>query len=368
MQHGRQRSKKEIPMSLNAAVVGASGFAGAELMRILVGHPEFVLSKAVSDSQAGELVSDAYPSFIGHTDVRFVARDDVDWGDVDVAFLAVPHTASMSMSPGLLDQGVTVIDLSADFRLRDADSFEEYYATPHTAKDVLARSFFGQPELEPDDIAKARQAHLSGDPVLVACAGCYPTASSLAAAPAIRAGLVAEGSPVIVDAISGVTGAGRTPSARTHFCSANENLSVYSLLSHRHTPEMEQLMGGDHPVLFTPHLAPLDRGILSTVTMQASKGAGPISSESLEAVYRELFSESAFVHVLGGSQTPQTSSVCGTNEAHLCVRYSERTGTILAICAIDNLCKGAAGQAVQCANIVFGLDERTGLGSMALPV
>ena len=354
-------------MTFKAAVVGASGFAGAELMRLLTAHPDFTLLYAVSDSQAGKPVASEYPSFIGRTELCFIARDDVDWKKVDVAFLAVPHKASMTMSPKLIAEGVTVIDLSADFRLEDPDVFEDYYETPHVAKDLLERSFFGLPELLPESIQAAHEAHCKGDSVLVACAGCYPTASSLAAVPALREGLVAEGAPIIVDAISGVTGAGRTPSARTHFCNANDNLSVYSLLTHRHTPEMEQIMGGSHPVLFTPHLAPLNRGILSTVTMQAAPDAD-MADASIQSLYADFYSDSNFVHVLVGALTPQTSAVCGTNDAQISVRYSERTNTILAVCAIDNLCKGAAGQAVQCANIVLGLGERAGLESRALPV
>lgn len=354
-------------MTFKAAVVGASGFAGAELMRLLTVHPDFVLLYAVSDSHAGKPVALEYSSFVGRTELCFTARSDVDWKKVDVAFLAVPHKASMALSPQLIDEGVTVIDLSADFRLSDPDVFEDYYETPHIAKDLLERSFFGLPELLPESIEEAHECHGRGDAVLVACAGCYPTASSLAAVPAIRAGMVADGSPIIVDAISGVTGAGRTPSSRTHFCNANENLSVYSLLTHRHTPEMEQIMGGSHQVLFTPHLAPLNRGILSTVTMQADPEAD-VADATIQALYADFYSDSNFVHVLVGDMTPQTSAVCGTNDAQIVARYSARTNTILAICAIDNLCKGAAGQAVQCANIVFGLGERSGLESMALPV
>lgn len=355
-------------MGFKAAVVGASGFAGAELVRILLGHPAFELSYAVSDSQAGEALAKVYPAFTGHTDMAFTARKDVDWSQVDVAFLAVPHTASMKMTPKLLKKGIVVIDLSADFRLKDPETFERYYKVSHVERDILAGAFFGQPELDPLAMIAAKEAYERKDPVLVACAGCYPTASSLAATPAIRGGLVLSGATVVVDAISGVTGAGRTPSDRTHFCTANENVSVYGLLEHRHTPEMEQIMGLDGAVLFTPHLAPLDRGILSTVTMPVDSAYASWEPERFSDMYAEFYRDSRFVHVLADGQTPQTSAVRGTNEAHLCVTYSQRTGMLLAICAIDNLCKGAAGQAVQCANIVLGLDEDAGLAQIALPV
>lgn len=295
------------------------------------------------------------------------------------------------MSPKLLDAGVVAIDLSADFRLKNAEIYEQYYGVEHTEKELLSNSFFGLPELETEEIQRAHEAYVAGEKVLVACAGCYPTASSLASVPAIRAGLAKKGTTVIVDAISGVTGAGRKASDRTHFCAANENISAYGLLEHRHTPEMEQIMGAS--VLFTPHLAPVNRGILSTVTIQADApkadapkadapkaddstgnasigdvALGDISSEALVELYSRFYEKSPFVSVLPVGQIAQTSSVRGTNNAQISVVYSERTNTILAICAIDNLCKGAAGQAVQCANIVFGLNERAGLDLTALPV
>lgn len=366
-------------MGYKAAVVGASGFAGAELVRLLAQHPNFDLVCAVSDSLEGQPLASAYPGLVGAAasepsiqpiaEMTFSSRSDKALKSADVAFLAVPHTASLNMAPELIESGVSVIDLSADFRLRDSSIYEHYYSTPHTQPELLAGSFFGLPELEREKVAAAHEAHASGRSVLVACAGCYPTASSLAIAPAIRAGLAEPGSTIIVDAISGITGAGRTPTSRTHFCAANNNLSAYGLLEHRHTPEMEQIMGHSGSVLFTPHLAPLDRGILSTVTVPASpKAIAGWSTGRLRSMYAEFYEASPFVRVLEEGEMPQTSAVCGTNNAQVSISFSERTGMLLGICAIDNLCKGAAGQAVQCANIVFGLDEASGLSSCALPV
>ncbi len=206
-------------------------------------------------------------------------------------------------------------------------------------------------------------------PVLVACAGCYPTATSLAAAPAVRAGWVAENGPVIVDAISGVTGAGKSCNARTHFCSADENLEAYGVGKHRHTPEIEQILGLTDRVVFTPHLAPLKRGLLSTVTMPLAPQA--LDSLTLEDVvdhYRKFYSGRTFVRVLDAGQQPKTASVVGTNAAQIGLALNKRAGVLVATGAIDNLCKGAAGQAVQCANIVFGFDERRGLPAVACPV
>lgn len=367
-------------MGYKAAVIGASGFAGAELVRLLAQHPEFELVCAVSDSLEGELVSSAYPALAGASlsssaaqsveGMRFTSRSDEALRSVDVAFLAVPHTASLKMAPSLIENGVSVIDLSADFRLRDPSVYGRYYKTPHTHPELLKRSFFGLPELLPESIGAAHDAHDRGDSVLVACAGCYPTASSLAMVPAIREGLAASGSTVIVDAISGITGAGRTPTARTHFCASNGNLSAYGLLEHRHTPEMEQIMGHDGSVLFTPHLAPLNRGLLSTVTVPVAPDAfcGGWNEARIREMYAKFYEASPFVRVLAEGEMPQTSAVCGTNNAQVSISYSERTSTLLGICAIDNLCKGAAGQAVQCANIVFGFDEAAGLSACGLPV
>ena len=205
--------------------------------------------------------------------------------------------------------------------------------------------------------------------MLVACAGCYPTATSLAAAPAVRAGWVAQSGPVVVDAISGVTGAGKSCNTRTHFCSADENLEAYGVGKHRHTPEIEQILGLTDRVVFTPHLAPLKRGLLSTVTL-------PLATQALEALtledavdhYKKFYAGRTFVRVLDAGQQPKTASVVGTNAAQIGLALNKRAGVLVATGAIDNLCKGAAGQAVQCANIVFGFDERRGLPTVACPV
>lgn len=355
-------------MHYKAAVVGASGYAGCELVRILSKHPNFELVCAVSDTLESKSVADVYPALTGKVDLKYVSRKQANLSSVDVCFLAVPHTASLSCAPSLVEAGVVVIDLSADFRLKDADVYEHYYNAAHTQRGLLERAHFGLPELCKQEIIEAKHDYENNQGVLVACAGCYPTATSLAAVPALRANLVEEGSTIIVDAISGVSGAGRKPSSRTHFCTANENLSPYGLLEHRHTPEMEQIMDHSGPVLFTPHLAPLNRGLLSTVTMKLAQPDVALSAQLVQEIYESYYTSCSFIHVLPQGTLAQTSSVVGTNEAHLCVAYSKRTGNLVSICAIDNLCKGAAGQAVQCANIVFGLDEASGLEMVAMPI
>lgn len=355
-------------MSYKAAVVGAAGFAGIEACRILLQHPDFNLVAATSDAHLNESLSDVYPAFKGKSDLKFISSADVPSEEIDVAFLAVPHTAAMKNAPELLDAGVTVIDLSADFRLKDPSIYEKHYKTEHIQKELLAKAAFGLPELFPEDLRLAAKTKAGGDAVLVGCAGCYPTATSLACAPAIRAGLVEEGSLVVVDAISGVTGAGKSANERTHFCSANENLEAYGVSTHRHVPEIEQILHIEDRLVFTPHLAPLNRGLLSTATMRL-KDSSPIkTTRELLDIYNDFYNESHFVQVADEGIQPKTSSVKGSNFAHVGAVHDPRTNTVIATCAIDNLCKGAAGQAIQCANIVFGLPEEAGLDQCALPV
>ena len=355
-------------MAIRAGIVGAAGFAGVELVRLLARHPDFELACVTSDAQAGMRLADAYPALEGLPvgDLELERADEADLASCDVAFLAVPHTAALSLASELLDAHTTVIDLSADFRLRDPAVYERWYGVPHTATELLDKAAFGPPELFRDDLARAATAVAEGRAALVACAGCYPTATSLAAAPAVRAGLLAEGAPVIADAISGITGAGKKASERTHFCFANENAEAYGVASHRHTPEIEQILQIEGRLVFTPHLAPMNRGLLSTVYIPLASDRNPSRAE-LEALYAGFYEASPFVSVLAG-RMPRTASVVGTNRAQIGLVVEEHTRMIIAVCAIDNLGKGAAGQAVQCANIVFGLDERRGIEQIACVV
>ena len=354
-------------MGIQVAVVGAAGFAGIELVRTILGHPSFTLVAATSNELAGVPVAHEYPGFVGSTNLAFTSHDDPAVASADVVFLAVPHTAALAMAPAHVARGAAVVDLSADFRLKDPAVYEQWYKVPHTAPDLLERAAFGLPELFGCELVEARKRYEAGDGALVACAGCYPTATSLAAAPAVRAGLVAEGTPVVVDAISGVTGAGKKCTPRTHFCFADENLEAYGVGSHRHTPEIEQILGLPGRVVFTPHLAPANRGLLSTVTMVLAPDAPRSTSEVLD-LYRSAYEGSPFVTVLPEGQLPKTSSVVGTNCAHVSAVVDERTGVLVAIGAIDNLGKGAADQAVQCANILCGLPQDAGLCRIAVPV
>ncbi|WP_165172296.1 N-acetyl-gamma-glutamyl-phosphate reductase [Adlercreutzia sp. ZJ242] len=356
-------------MTYKAGIVGAAGFAGIELARLVLAHPSFELVAATSDALAGTPLAKAYPAFAGVTDLAFSTHAEANLSACDVVFLAVPHTAALGMAPALIAQGVTVVDLSADFRLKDPQTYERWYKTPHTAADLLRKAAFGLPELTGDELARASAERARGGAALVGCAGCYPTATSLAAAPAIRAGLVDAQGVVVVDAVSGVTGAGKKATERTHFCFANENLEAYGVATHRHTPEIEQILGlRAGGLVFTPHLAPLNRGLLSTVTMPLSPDAPLPSTSELVQLYRDFYASSPLVTVMPEGQLPKTASVAGTNRAHVGVVVHEAARMIVGIGAIDNIGKGAAGQALQCANIVFGLPETTGLDYVSVPV
>lgn len=331
-------------------IIGASGYVGAELMRLLAQHPGFDVRFVTGDTQAGQPVADLYPHLaaIG-ADQEFVKYDPALLDDVSLAFLALPHGQSMAMAADILDRGKVAIDLAADFRLNDAEEYEQWYGESHLAPDLLSQFAYGLPELFRDELAGA---------TAVAVPGCYPTAAALAIAPLVRLGLI-QTDGVIVDAASGVSGAGRPPKAHTTFCAVDEDFTAYGLLDHRHTPEIEQAAGAS--VLFTPHLAPMNRGILATCY---AKPTGEASSEALLAGLAEFYADEPFIVV--SERPPSTKATLGSNAAHLTVRYDARTQTVVALCAIDNLMKGAAGQAVQCANIISGLDEATGLTAVGV--
>lgn len=354
-------------MAVDVSVIGAAGYAGAELVRRVLEHPEFNLVAITSDADAGKALVDVYPAFAGAPHFEFVPHDAPEVAQSNAVFLAVPHKAALAVVPRLLAAGVSVFDLSADYRLADAKVYEQWYGAEHTSPELLETRVFGLPEITHEALLHAAAARLEGKPALVACAGCYPTATGLAAYPAVSAGWIK--APVVVQAISGVTGAGRSANERTHFCHANENVEAYGVTTHRHTPEIEQILGLPGGVLFIPHLAPLSRGLLSTVTMQLTEeAAAHFSLEAAHAHYQEFYEKSCFVQVMPLGIQPQTASVAGSNRAQVGLAYDARTNTLVATGAIDNLCKGAATQAIQCANIIFGFAEDAGLEAMANPV
>lgn len=326
-------------------IVGASGFTGAELLRILAGHRAFSVKAATADTQAGTAVADLYPSLAGaYPDLVFDTFDPAAFDGLKIVFTGLPHAASQIVVSELAGRVEHVVDLSADFRLKDPAVYEQWYDTPHTRTELLDSFSYGLPELFRDEIQA--KPH-------VAVPGCYPTAANLALAPLMRLGLIRD-SGIIVDAASGVSGAGRAAKPHTTFNAIDENLSAYGLDGHRHAPEMQQVLGAS--VLFVPHLVPMNRGILATCYAQASE---PTSTAALLEAMTQFYAGEQFVVV--SERSPATKSTLGTNAAHVTVRYDEASNTVIAISAIDNLGKGASGQAVQCANIVAGMHEDTGL-------
>ena len=326
-------------------IVGASGFTGAELLRLAAQHPDLDVRLATGDTQAGSPVAGLYPSLAAaYPELAFRPYDAAEAAGLDLVFLGLPHGASQAIVPELVGKVGHVVDLAADFRLRDPGLYPRWYGADHTAPELLPDFAYGLPELFREEILAA--AH-------VATPGCYPTAAALALAPLVRDGSIDPGA-VIVDAASGVSGAGRPPKPTTTFCAVDEDFTAYGLLDHRHTPEMEQVLGAS--VLFTPHLAPMSRGILATC--YARPATSTSTAALLDALHR-AYDDEPFVVVLEGS--PSTKATLGSNCAHVTARFDERTGWVVAIAAIDNLTKGASGAAVQCANLLLGLPEGTGL-------
>ena len=333
-------------------IIGGSGYTGAELLRLGASHPDLEVAWATADTQAGAPVRALYPSLAAaYPTMSFVPYRPELVAGVDLVFLALPHGASQALVPGLLASGTPVVDLAADFRLLDAAAYEHWYGEPHRCPELLGRLAYGLPELYRDEIAKADG---------VAAAGCYPTAAALALTPLVRAGLV-NPAGVVVDAASGVSGAGRALKHTSHFGTVNEDFVAYGLLNHRHTPEMEQVTGAQ--ILFTPHLAPMTRGILATCYARPSDGV-ETSTEGLLAALAEAYAGEPFVVV--DAAPPSTKATWGSNTAHLSARYDARTGWVVVLAAIDNLVKGASGQAVQCANLLLGLPETAGLPTVGV--
>jgi N-acetyl-gamma-glutamyl-phosphate reductase len=330
---------------VEVGIVGASGFTGAELLRLCAGHPDLEVRVATGDTMAGTRAADLYPSLAAaHPTLAFTPYEPDGLAGLDLVFLGLPHGASQAIVPELLGKVGHLVDLAADFRLQDPGLYPQWYGEAHTAPELLPAFAYGLPELYRAEIQQADH---------VATPGCYPTAATLALAPLVRRGLV-ETTGVIVDAASGVSGAGRPPKPTTTFCAVDEDFTAYGILDHRHTPEMEQVLGAS--VLFTPHLAPMNRGILATCYARPS---GPTTTEALLGTLRDAYADEPFVVVLDGS--PSTKATLGSNVVHVTARHDERTGTVLAIAALDNITKGASGGAVQCANLLLGLPETAGL-------
>ena len=325
---------------IRTAILGASGFVGAELLRLMSGHPALVPARLFGDSQSGQTLEAVHPqlalAFPGMMIERF-SPEALE--GVDLVFAALPHGHSQRVAAEIIARDIAFVDLGADFRLSDPAEYKRWYGEAHAAPELLDRFVYGLPEYYRDEIAGSRT---------VAAPGCYPTSAILALKPLLP---LIDPATIVVDAASGVTGAGRGLSETTHFNNVAESFSAYGLLGHRHTAEMEMALGGT--VLFTPHLLPINRGILATCYAQAKGPCDPL------AALQEAYADEPFVHV--SERPPSTKWTLGSNAVHLTARYDERTGRVLAIAALDNLVKGAAGQMIQCANLMLGLQETAGL-------
>lgn len=335
---------------INVGVYGASGYTGLETLRILGKHPGIQLKFATSESAAGQNISDIYPVT---WDIPLVSAADAPLNQVEAVFCCLPHGASMPTVIAARQAGVRVIDLSADFRLTDAALYQRWYNVPHEAPGLLADAVYGLPELY-------RAAVIETD--LLANPGCYPTSVLLALAPLLKRGLLQPNAPIIADSKSGVSGAGRKPSLKTHFVEANENLSPYGIgQSHRHVPEMAKninALGGDGSrLIFSPHLVPINRGMLSTIYVSLAE---PLPGEAVQQLFEQSYADTPLVHVLPAGRLATIAHTQNTNQCVMSVT-PVNTQQFILCSSIDNLGKGAAGQAVQNFNLMFGLDETMGV-------
>lgn len=344
-------SSKEI----RVAIIGATGYTGMELVRLISGHAAARLVLLTSESSAGQRYDELYPQFNGSTELELVSQSRYKPGIADVVFLALPHKVSMGFVKQHGLEAAQIIDLSADFRLRAVKEYEAWYGVEHCCPQYIQQAVYGMPELNRDAIRQAR---------LVANPGCYPTASILPLAPLLKAGAILP-ERIIIDAKSGITGAGIKPRPNTHYPAANENFAAYGLKRHRHTPEIEEQLStsGGHDVVlqFTPHLLPVNRGILATSYARADTG---VTTEELVGILQDAYRDEPFIRVK--SSLPALAEVRGSNYCDIHVTVDDRTGNALIVSAIDNLVKGAAGQAIHNFNIMFGLPETTGLAALPL--
>ena len=340
---------------IKVAIVGGTGYTGVELLRLLAAHPEVELSAITSRSEAGQAVADMFPNLRGHVDLAFCEPDQAGLTDCDVVFFATPNGIAMKHTPGLLDAGVRVIDLAADFRLKDPAEWAQWYGQPHACPDLLEEAVYGLPEVNRAAVAKAR---------LIANPGCYPTAVQLGFLPLLENNLV-DVSRLIADAKSGVSGAGRKANVGTLLGEASESFKAYAVPGHRHLPEIRQGLqrATDSAVglTFVPHLTPMIRGIHATLYAELTAEV-----DDLQQLFESRYENEPFVDVLPLGSHPETRSVRGANTCRLSIHRPQGGNTLVVLSVIDNLVKGAAGQAVQNMNIMFGLSETSGLDNIAL--
>lgn len=338
---------------VRAGIIGATGYTGAELVRILLAHPFVRLAGLTTQSYAGKPFWEVYPHLYKHADMVCRELDLEDLADkCDVVFTALPHGHSMPVAAEVCRRGKKLVDLGADFRFDDTATYEKWYKVGHSQQALNDRAVYGLPEIHREKISGAG---------IVANPGCYPTSAILGLAPLLKNGLADTGS-IVIDSKSGVSGAGRNLSLTVHYCEVNDSIKAYNVGLHRHTPEIEQelsaLAGEKLVVSFTPHLTPMNRGILSTIYAGLRKSCTP---GEIAGLYQDFYTGSPFVRVLPPGMLPATKSVCGSNHCDIGLVVDDRTGRVVVVSAIDNLIKGASGQAVQNMNIMFGLPEEAGL-------
>lgn len=340
---------------IKAGIVGGTGYTGVELLRLLSAHPEVELRLITSRSESGRPVADMFPNLRGQVDLSFSDPDPAQLAGCDVVFFATPHGVAMNSAGELLEQGVRVIDLGADFRIKDVAEWEKWYGMTHTTPDLVAEAVYGLPEVNREAIRGAR---------LIACPGCYPTAVQLGFLPLIEQGLV-EIDQLVADVKSGVSGAGRKPNVGTLLGEASENMKAYSVAGHRHLPEivqgLSQLAGQPVGLTFVPHLTPMIRGMHTTLYSRIK--ADPAD---LQALYESRYADEPFVDVMPAGSHPETRSVRGANHCRIALHRPAGGDMLVVLSVIDNLVKGASGQAVQNMNILFGLDEQAGLHGIGL--
>lgn len=342
-------------MMIKVGIVGGTGYTGVELLRLLAGHPQAELAVITSRSEGGTPVAELFPSLRGRLDLIFVEPDETLLKECDVVFYATPNGTAMEKVPALLEAGVRVIDLAADFRLRSAEEWQRWYGMVHACPDLLEETVYGLPELNREAIRSAR---------LVANPGCYPTAVLLGFLPLLEKGLI-DPDHLIADAKSGVSGAGRKLALNTLFCEAGENFKAYGVSGHRHLPEIRQglaaVSGHRVNLTFVPHLVPMIRGIHATLY-----GSLVNVETDLQALFENRYADEPFVDVLPAGAHPETRSVKGANLCRIAIHRPQGGDRVVVLSVIDNLVKGAAGQAIQNMNLMFGLAETTGLEGIAL--
>ena len=339
---------------IKVGIVGATGYAGVELIRLLLAHPEVEITRLTSRAEAGARVDRLFPNLRGAIDLAFEDPAETDFDDCDLVFFATPHAVAMNTVPALIEKGKKVIDLSADFRLENIEQWESWYGVEHVAPDLVERAVYGLPELNREALRSAQ---------LVACPGCYPTAVQLGFMPLVQAGAIDQSS-LIASCASGTSGAGRSAKINLLLTEATESMKSYGVSGHRHLPEMEQglsrMAGAEVKLTFVPHLAPMVRGIHATLFAKLTD-----TSADVRGIFQDCYRDEPFVVLTDGEYEPETRHVAGTNRCEIDVTRPEGD-TVVVTVAIDNLVKGASGQAIQAMNLMHGFDETLGLESPAV--